>query len=110
VSIHGALAEAVGADSISFSDVTAVAANNPDPAVRTEALRVSLSILEDESELSHSLLQVLEQRDDSSIADYLRRVAGDNALEIVRRTAQESGIESLRGRAQAIAQHLEAVP
>lgn len=96
LTIHGELAQAVGTDSMSFSDVTAVAAHNPNPAVRAEALRVGLSILEDESELSESFLQALEQRDD--------------ALEIARGTARETHIEALRLRARAIEPYLEPVP
>jgi hypothetical protein len=109
VTIHGALAQSLGADSMSFSDVTAVAVRDPDPAVRAEALRVGLGILEDESELSASFLEVLEQRDDAALADWLTRVAGDNALEIARGMERETGIEALRLRARAIAKQLEAV-
>jgi hypothetical protein len=108
VTIHGALAAATGTDSMSFSDVTAVAARDPDPAIRAEALRVSLDILEDEPELSKSFLQMLEQRDDDALAEMLTRVAGDNALEIAQHTARETRIEALQLRALAIAQRLEA--
>lgn len=109
VTIHGELARALGTDSMSFSDVTGVAARDPNPAVRAEALRVGLSILEDDSALGDTFLQMLEQRDDAALADWLTRVAGDNALEIARGAARESRIDALRLRAGAVAQHLEAV-
>lgn len=108
VPIDPALARAIGADSTSFSDITAVAVRDPNPAVRADALRVGLDILESEPDLSKSFLQVLEQRDDAALADWLTRVAGDRALELARLTASESRNDTLRQRAAAVQRRLEA--
>lgn len=107
VAVDGATAHIIGVDGTTFSEITGVAMRDPDPGVRAEALRVGLEILENEPGLAQSFLEVMEQRDDSALADWLRRVAGDNALEIARLTARQTRIPALRDRARAIALHLD---
>lgn len=110
VEVGGPLAQAAGADSVSFSGLSGLAMRHDDPAVRAEALRVGLSILDSEPALNESLLAVLAQREDVDVALWLREAAGPHALEVVRATAQQASHPTLRARAAGIARHLEIAP
>jgi hypothetical protein len=102
VPIGGRLARAVGSEQTSFSEIMGVAMRDPSARVRADALRVGLRILDAEPELRSDFLRALDGMDDSFIAGWLVRVAGEHAEEIVRRAARSTRSGSLRLRAEAV--------
>jgi hypothetical protein len=100
--VSGLLAQALGADQVSFSHIMGVALQSGDARLRKQAQRVALDVVDTDPELRAEVLRTLDGMDDAALADWLTRAAGNNAEEVARRTARSAPLRPLRRRAAAV--------
>jgi hypothetical protein len=108
--VSGRLAEALGGTEATFSQITEAALANPDRAVRAQALRTSLRLLEGTEEVRDAFVRLLGTLDDAFLTNYARLAMKDNAMEIVAGMAQRSSAPAVRTRAQGVLRELHANP
>lgn len=108
VSVGGRLAEVVGDHTTTMRQLLDVAANQDDPSVRTEALRVWLNVFESEPDLYENVAAALPAMDDAALGQMLRGLAASRADEIALHIATRARHGDLRAKASTVLQWLRA--
>ncbi len=108
--VSGRLADALGGPEATFSQIAEAALGNPDRAVRAQALRTSLRVLEANDEVRDAFVRMLGTLDDAFLGNYARLAMKENATELVAGMAARSSTPAVRSRAQSVLKELRATP
>jgi hypothetical protein len=107
VRIGGRLARRLGSRRVSMAQVMAAAAQETDPRVRRDAMRVGMKVIERDPAMLGAMFGQLTGVDDYTIASNLRGMAGDDAEELMKNAAAGLRSRELRDRAQNILRALQ---
>jgi hypothetical protein len=110
IPIKGRLAQALGTDNASFTQVADAALHNEDAAVRTEAVRTAMQALEGEPELRSAVVSAVTGIGDPELGNIVRGLAGERAEEIVRHVLTTARASELRIKASGVLQQLRTNP
>jgi hypothetical protein len=108
--VSGRLADALGAREATFSQIVEVGIGDPDRAVRGQALRTSLHLLEANDQVRDAFVRMLGTLDDAFLTNYVRLSMKDNATEIMAGMASRASTPEMRARAQGLLRELRANP
>jgi len=107
IALAGALARWFKVETLSLRELIDAAFTHDDPAVRREALRTSITALENDPALS-ALLDHLARIDEGTLEALARRLAGDHAEEVVRQVRMQARRGDLRSKASSVLERLRA--
>jgi hypothetical protein len=108
VPVQGSLADALGSDKATLPQLLEAATRQQDPAVRSEAFRLSLNAFETEPELRDKVLHALGGADEAALSKALRGSAGLRAEELANQIASEAQTPELRAKALSLLNRLRA--
>jgi hypothetical protein len=104
--ITGRLAEVLGADTATFTQLVDAGLHNDDPVVRLEAVRVTIQAIEAEPELRAGVIGTMNSLDIGEAATLMRGAAGERAEELAMHLATQSRATELRAKASSLLQQL----
>jgi len=108
IPVTGAVAEALGAKSATFSQLVDLTLNHDSAAVRAEALRTGMAVIEGEPPLSMALTTELNRADSAQLVMLLRAAARDQAEEVALNMLRETHSAEVRVKATAVLQQLRS--
>jgi hypothetical protein len=108
VAVTGRLAGAFKAEQVSVQQLLEASVRNEDAAVRSDAIRRALSVLEEEPDFRSATLNTLKGMEDADLANLLRTVSGEHAQEFVVHVATLARGSEFRIKASGVLQQLRA--
>jgi hypothetical protein len=107
VAVSGRLARALGAREASFEQLVELALRSDDEAVRRDALRIGLGLLETEPGLHEGFVDTVRGMSEETIVRWLRQHAGVRARPFVAAVLRAERSEGLRAKAEAVLRRLD---
>src|SRR5262249_47860371 len=108
VQVGGRLAQVLGSTTVTLPQILEMSVENEDAAVRGEAVRAGLSVLESDPQLRATFMTTLNGIDAGELASAFRAVAGAHAEETMMQIMSQSRGSDLRIKASGTLQRLRA--
>lgn len=107
IPVRGLLRRALDTDVVPWRLLAQTAVANDDRRIRAHAARRAVRALEEGDEKHRALVRLLEGSGDALVADYLRRAAGERAVDLARMAARGARTPAVRQRLRAVVARLE---
>lgn len=104
ISLSARLSQALGRDNATILDVMNAGLRYPDPAVRSEAVRLAVQTVEGDAEIKAAMLAAMNTVDDVNLASMLRGMGGDHGEEFLIQAASVARSGDLRVKASSVLQ------
>lgn len=108
IPLSGRLSQVLGTDTASIRQLLELGMHNDDPAVRAEAVRQSVQVLETEPDLRAGLMSTVNGMDEGQLSEMLRSLAGERAEELAMHIATQTRVTELRVKASSVLQKLRS--
>ena len=108
VPVSGRVQQVLGSETASLRQLLEIGLHNEDAAVRADAVRTSLQVLETEPELRSAVVSTMNGMDDAQITSFVRAVAGERAEELAMHVATQSRVGELKVKASSVLQKLRS--
>ncbi|HLY38972.1 MAG TPA: hypothetical protein VKU61_13100 [Candidatus Binatia bacterium] len=108
VPVAGVVAEALGSNKATFSQLLDLSLHDDSATIRAEALRTGMAAIEGEPPLFSALATELNKADSAQLGVLLRAAARDQAEEVAANVMRDARTAEVRAKASSVLQQLRA--